>query len=269
MATVNYICKALDQLGKSYSYFSDSERGIEYVSESGKQYFFIGSGSTLVHNGINIIARDKGFTYTLLHDMVAMPKTQWYYDPQGSSEKKTSYEEIFSDIATKFSFPLMIKMNKGSQGRHIYKCTTIQEVEQSIRAIFTRDKDYDFMALAQEYIEIHKEYRVLVYDNEVQFVYLKDNSKADFVGNISPLHFDWAQAILIQDDVLLDEMKAFVARITSRLQLHYNGLDITIDKKGKRYLIELNGNPWFSIFTRDNGDEEVVKMYKKIILDLP
>ena len=59
-----------------------------------------------------------------------------------------------------------------------------------MRAIFTDGMHYDYIFLAQEYISIAQEYRVLVYDNELQFVYLKDNSEADFTGNISPLHFE-------------------------------------------------------------------------------
>ncbi len=198
-----------------------------------------------------------------------MATTKRYYDPDGSSEKKTSYEEIFADIEKNFSYPVMIKMNKGSQGTHIYKCKNIWEVEQSVRAIFTDGKHYDYIFLAQEYISIAQEYRVLVYDNELQFVYLKDNSEADFTGNISPLHFEWATAILQKDPALLDEIRAFVKKITARISLHYNWLDIIRDKNGNLMLIELNGNPWFSIFVRDNGDEEVVNMYKKIIKDLP
>ena len=172
-----------------------------------------------------------------------MARTKRYYDPDGKSQKKVSYDEIFADIHTNFSLPMMIKMNKGSQGKHVYKCDTNEEVETAVRSIFTRDENYDFMALAQEFIEIKEEYRVLIYNNEVQFAYLKDNSEAYFTGNISPLHHEGAKAILLSDPQILEELRHFVAKICTRISLHYNGLDIIRNKEGKLMLIELNGMP--------------------------
>ncbi|MBP6257266.1 hypothetical protein KA405_06340 [Patescibacteria group bacterium] len=119
-----------------------------------------------------------------------MPHTQWVYDPDGSSDKKKSYQELINDIEESFSYPVIVKMNKGTMGKHIYKCNTSSEVETALRSVFTRDKNYDFMALVQDYISIETEYRVVVYNNIISFVYHKDNNEAEFTGNLSPLHFE-------------------------------------------------------------------------------
>ncbi|MBP6257269.1 hypothetical protein KA405_06355 [Patescibacteria group bacterium] len=46
-------------------------------------------------------------------------------------------------------------------------------------------------------------------------------------------------------------------------------MDLAYDKYGSYKLIELNAAPSLAKYVRDNGDEEVVHMYKKIISDLP
>jgi glutathione synthase/RimK-type ligase-like ATP-grasp enzyme len=61
-----------------------------------------------------MICRDKGYTYTLLHETVPMAKTLRVYDPEGSSEKKVSYEHAIDSVCKEFSFPCIIKMNRGT-----------------------------------------------------------------------------------------------------------------------------------------------------------
>jgi len=89
-----------------------------------------------------------------------------------------------------------------------------------------------------------------------------------FVGNLSPLHWENSKSVLIDDKNFLTKMSAFIKPVFSKIDLKYAGLDIIEDKLGKLWLIEINSQPGFTYFIRDNSDKEIIKMYRKILLDL-
>ncbi|MBP6257268.1 hypothetical protein KA405_06350 [Patescibacteria group bacterium] len=66
------------------------------------------------------------------------------------------------------------------RGQHVYKCNSKDDIVSAIESIFTQDNMYDYVILAQEYIEIQREYRVIVYNNKVQIVYYKNVENAIF-----------------------------------------------------------------------------------------
>jgi D-alanine-D-alanine ligase-like ATP-grasp enzyme len=73
----------------------------------------------------------------------------------------------------------------------------------------------------------------------------------------------------VRDKKILSDIQAYVDTITQVLQLPYTWMDLAYDRMWNYKLIELNAAPSLAKYVRDNGDEEVVNMYKKIIQDLP
>ncbi len=239
-----------------------------------RPYFSVNNSCPLNSASDVNLTKDKDFTYKTLNGVINMPKTYSYLDPNTPDQFKkylkfNSYDEILKDITSKFKFPVIIKMNQGSRGINIFKCSTQEEVNKSIRTILNHNSQYyDYVALAQEFIDIEEEYRVIVLDGKIEFAYIKNNKIAKFVGNLSPLHFEGANSILIQDSEKIAKLQKFIDPIFSKLAIRYSGLDVVLSKNNELFLLELNSKPGFEYFARDNGTELIVQLYEKVLKKL-
>ena len=204
----------------------------------------------------------------ILKNLINTPKTKGYLDPNCSTEYKkyckfNTLREIESDIKTNFKFPTIVKPNRGSGGKGVAKCNTQTELEQVLELVYNQaNKDYDYIALVQEFIEIKKEYRVFCVNGAVELIYLKDNSQSTFIGNLSPLHWEGSKAVLISDLGFRNQVQSFVNPIFQKLNIFWCGLDIVIDQNNIMSLIEINTNPGLTIFLEQNDEQIVYNLYK-------
>jgi carbamoylphosphate synthase large subunit len=220
------------------------------------------------------ISKDKDLSYHLLHKVVDIPRWIPYLDP-GVDEKYFDYlrffnnTEIVNNIEENLSYPFIIKRNMGSMGSNVFEVKNREEALDALDRIFDKESSqYDYVALAQEKIQIEQEYRVIMYKGKALLAYLKDISSAEFEGNLSPLHWKESSAIKIDNQELISKFEKFSNPIFKELDIVYTGLDIAIDTSGKMWLIELNGSPAVKQYTDDNGDRAVVEMYEYILQDL-
>lgn len=270
---INCLKKACDNLKLRYE--DIDKHGIfvmVYVGE--KKYPFIANKTPFNNYITSEICSDKGYTFDLLNGVINTPRTVSYLDP-GCRELYDSYKQfksnknIAEDIFENFELPIVVKKNKGSTGTNVFLCQSKAEVKKAIDEIFNKESlDYDYIALAQEYIRIEKEYRVFIFNQKIELVYLKDNSKADYVGNLSPLHWEGAKAVIQEDRKLVDRIQEFIDPIFEVLDLRYSGLDIAEDENGKLVLLELNNHPGFNYVVEDNGEEVLVDLYETMLLSL-
>ena len=201
-----------------------------------------------------------------------MPSTKSYLDPAGRYQeykKFASREEIILDIKNNFELPVIVKKNTGSMGSGVYKCERWSEVELAVAAIFRRDSSsYDYICVVQTALSIQREWRVLMYNGKLQFMYEKDISNATFTGNLSPLHWKDSTARLVVERTLEQKAQDFLEPVFAKWQLPYGGFDVVEDTMGKYWLIEINSHPAFAVFLRDNEAEPLKEMYKRVIADL-
>jgi len=236
-----------------------------------KPFYFINNAVPINSHIDAIISQDKDFTYKVLKDSIRLPKTSSYMDPncQDKYREYLSYYsqlEILDNIIQKFKLPLIIKRNKGSIGNNVFLCKNSDEISDSINTIFNqKSKDYDYLLLAQEYIPIFKEFRVIVLNKRVELVYEKNNSNATFLGNLSPLHFIGAKTIKQTDSELLNKIQEFINLIFEKINIPYFGADIAIDKEKNLWLIEINSKPGFEHYVKDNGEKDIIELYKKLL----
>lgn len=263
-------CKRLDIL---YSFVAGDENFLQ-VNLGGHRYYFPGASTPFNNGATSKICRDKEFSYKLLKDAIAMPKSMGFVDPEGPEgyrgyARVSSTEGIIENICAEFKFPVIVKRNSGSQGQHVFLCKNRDEVKAAVQVVFEKDekdsKGYDHVVLAQEYIVAKKEYRAVVFEKNILLLYEKDISGAVFTGNLSPLHWENSKAIRIIDEKTIGRMQAFTAPIYPLLDLRYGGLDIIEDASGNLSLVELNSRPGFGRFAKDNGSEPLVQMYVKIL----
>jgi len=267
------IAAACERLGLSYTFISGDENFVK-VETGGNRYYFPGP-STPFNDGATIkICRDKEFSYKLLSGAIAMPKTMGFVDPEAPEEYRGyallgSIKEIAAKIGEAYSLPVIVKRNSGSQGRHVFLCKTSEEILDALQKVFDKNESdgdkYDHVALAQEYIEVKKEYRAVTFEREVILLYEKDISGATFAGNLSPLHWDFSKAVHINDPLTIRRMQEFLAPIYPLLDLRYGGMDIAEDAGGNLTLVELNSRPGFARFAKDNNKEPLIAMYEKIL----
>ena len=262
--------KACTELWIEYSFLDINKNILEYNHNN--TIWHLIQGCVPTNNEIfALICKDKGFMYDILKDKIQLPTTLQYLDPASNSlfmeyMKYENIEKIVEDIEKKLSYPIIIKKSRWSLWIHVFKCDTTTSLTSTIRKIFDNQKNYDYICLAQEYIHIKKEYRVIVYNNEVQFSYIKDNTFSTEKENLSPLHQHNSIARLEKDNTVINMIKDFVGKLSTVLPLPYTWIDLALDENGVRRLIELNSHPGFSYFVRDNWEKEVIDLYKKIIL---
>ncbi len=300
--TTSIIKRACDNLNLSYELIDDAQMFLRVFlnKEKTKSHLFIANNLGLNDEVVGKISVDKFYSYLLLNKTISMPKTFSFVDPnaddiyEGFSKFKSNVS-VVEEIAAMHKFPLIVKANSLSRGINVYKCENKQEVAEAVNNIFNKEsKNYDHVLISQDYLEIKEEYRVVVYDQKIMFAYQKDNTSgvggenrpgganesggekimsgetkvAKFVGNLSPLHWENAIARIVKDENLLADLQKFISPIYEKLSLKYAGLDIARDKNGDFQLIEINTQPGFSYFINDNGEEELIKMFEKILSDL-
>jgi len=302
--TTTIIKKVCDELGLKSKFIDDAnvilKVDFENKTESNESHLFIANNSGLNDEAVRKICGDKFYTYLLLRDKINQPRTFSFIDPHADDIYEgygnfDSNKEIIENILVNHEFPILVKANSLFRGLNVFKCNDYGRIATAVKNIFNKNsKNYDHVLISQDYIDSKKEYRVLVYNQEIMFIYLKNNVAGrtgggtgvgtggghigdatsniriapKFVGNLSPLHWENSKAVLIKDQDLWNEIQEFIKPISSKLNLKYGGLDIIRDKNGELFLIEINTQPGFSYFVRDNTDEEVVKMYRKILGDL-
>ena len=239
-----------------------------------KDYYFVNYTVPIISQAIAKILIDKEYTYQLLKDCANSPKTLAFLTPF-CDEKYRQYlhfdtiEKIVEEIHTHFSYPAIVKRNRGTSGNNVFLCNNERETITALKKIFDlQSKNSDYVALAQEYIDIECEYRAIFLEGELVLLYEKDNKNAKFTGNLSPLHWEGAKAKYISDRHLIAEIQKFVDPVFLRLDISYGGFDIVRDRRDRLWLIEINSHPNYSIFIRDNNEEIIIQLFMKILQKL-
>lgn len=261
---------ACERLNIKHRFYDDNDNFVVVYLD--KPYFFVNCSTPFNNDGIHKISKDKEFSYRLLNEHIAMPKTAGFFDPEPISDENKIYanqsdaKEITKDIIREFPLPVVVKMNSGSQGKNVFLCNSEAEVEEALKKIYDKNSPlYDYVVIAQDYIRIKREYRVVVFEREILLVYEKDISNARFSGNLSPLHYENAKAVYVDDKTLISKIADFIKPMFNVFDVQFAGLDVVSDENGKFWLIETNVHPGFSHFVKDNGEARLVDMYEKIL----
>lgn len=268
LSNLKCLITACKILNLEYEFTDDNHNVIKVLKDKGM--YFVNCATPFNTQSVGSICDDKDFTFQLLNSCINMPFTADYQDPTTSTYaeyiKFGDIDLIVTDISHKFKFPMILKKNRGSGGDNVFLCENINDVQCNLIEIFnSNSKNYDYIALAQEYIKPKVEYRVIVCNKKIQFVYEKNITGATFIGNYSPLHYVNSHAILIRDEVFVKNVQDFVNPIFNLLELNYGGLDLIVDDHNKMWLIEINSRPGFGHYLMHNPLDEVVSMYLNLL----
>lgn len=249
--TTNTRCliEAVKKLNLEYDVLDKNGNLVRINTKNGK-LFFANYGTPFNTGSFCKITKDKEFTSILLKDVVRMPKTVGFFDPnydEGGeirSEKNTD-EDIADEISRQFILPVVIKPNSLSRGINFSICNNKEEIRFSLRKVFEKNQNYDYIALVQEYIKPKIEYRVIVFQNEIKLVYTVKKE--------------------IKDETVTKELEEFIKPVFSVLDIGFAGLDIIVGEDDKKYLLEINSEPGFANFVEKNGEEAIIEMYSRTL----
>lgn len=243
---------------------------VEVKSLSGEPYLFTIGTTPFNSHSMVTLCKDKEFFYDYYKGTVRMPRTRSFLTPFCSDEWRSHLEfptidAIVQETKKDFDFPCIVKMNKGSQGKCVFKAKNEDELKKSLDEIYKTD----YIALVQDYINIQSEYRVIFLHQDLVFAYKKNNENAQFIGNLSPLHFKGAYAEIVEDEKLLQNFRNFTHSMFQRKDIPYCGLDITLDTDNKMWLIEANTSPGFEYFLQNPQGKSLLRgLYTKMFIAL-
>jgi glutathione synthase/RimK-type ligase-like ATP-grasp enzyme len=254
IANIKAITQAAEKLGLPYK-FIDKNHNVVCIKDT---FYFSNAATPLNREDVADICKDKEFTYNILKDSIKTPKTKGYFDPHRDDHKAyrthNSLTEIAEDISSNFTFPIMVKRNRGERGLNVIKCSTKSEALEALEKIYDQSsKHYDYVALAQEYIEPKDEFRVTVLNRKVVLMYTWVDKKPTIVS---------------ENDSLFKTIEDYLAPVFEKIDLVWAGIDIVRDKNNEFHLLELNSKPGFNHFCEHNGLEPLTQVFEKVLSHL-
>lgn len=264
---------ACEKAGIAYQRHHPSGNAVS-VTVHGKSYLFVNWSTPFNPHSVAQLCQDKDYFQAVFSDVIRMPGTLAFLDPccDGEYERYLVYksvDEIVAAICEAYSFPLIVKRNRGYWGVNVFKVEDVQQLERRVRQVFDRNTAaFDYVCLAQAYIPVASEYRVVYFHGRHMFSYRKVNEQAAFTGNLSPLHWDGATAELVTDEALIGRLCRFCAPLFERQMLPFCGLDIVEDTRGSLWLIEANGSPGFDRIIEHGGQAHVAALYAAMLRHL-
>ncbi len=218
------------------------------------------------------ICKDKGHTYQILHTQVAMPKTIGFLDfnTHDHFQKYVNYpsqDAIISEIENVFSYPVVVKRNRGALGINVFLCRDRTAVETALDEIFNRMScSYDYIALAQEYIQPKQEFRVVYFRKEHLLCYQRVSENKEF--GLRYWDTNKGHALPINEPEELSALEQFIQPALELPGLNYVGFDIIKNHQGEYRLLEMNSGPKYNHYIQSCGEEKIIAMYEKMLLKI-
>jgi len=181
---------------------------------------------------------------------------------------------------------LVLKPNDGTGGNHVYKVTTLPELENAVFSILQSNLSLS----VSPFYEIESEYRVIVLDHSVELIYKKeipyltgDGEKSLYnlclekyentsllFGLQKPLDFvlpfgetlslEWkhnlgkgASAKIIEDEKIQRELSELALSAAKLLDIHFSSIDI-IQTNGHFKILEINSGIMMESFSMQSEE---------------
>lgn len=253
------IKEASKRLGFAVRTF-DAHGNFFSVKAGGRDLFFANRSGPWNSDSIFKIFRDKEFTHMVFGSSVRMPRSAGFADPfyvppgqaeslAGKQERRDAFSQIAERMAGLFCFPFVIKMNAGLKGINVFLVKSEKEAIDALEKIFDcRFRTYDYVALAQEYIKIKEEYRVVVFRKELLLIYKKGS-----------------RAVVVKDEAEKKEIADFLKPVFEALDFDFGAFDVVRETSGGLCLLEANSRPSFRGLAKGAGREALVGMYSHIL----
>ncbi len=181
---------------------------------------------------------DEGYAMSKMHDYVvlakngvAVPRTRQFCD-----------SNRLAAFAGEVGYPCIVKGSHGSEGRHVYKA----ESEQQLRKRLMQYKSGDVMV--QEYLDAPIDYRVIVIGYRALPVYVSRRPRPDDFRT----NFEHNEEVISQPLSEAPHLQDIAERAARALRREFSGVDIRC--RGTTPLVlEANRRPGFKGFEQATG----------------
>ncbi|NEP13961.1 MAG: alpha-L-glutamate ligase, partial [Symploca sp. SIO2C1] len=135
LTNIRVLIAACQELNIDFEFLHPNHNFVQ-IKINDNSYFFLNYATPFNSEVDASIFKDKGLTYQLLKDTVSIPYTVSFLSPfcKEKYRKYLEYQNIDSiveEINRKFTLPVIIKMNFGSQGKNVFLCKNIEQVKLS------------------------------------------------------------------------------------------------------------------------------------------
>lgn len=155
-----------------------------------------------------------------------------------------AYLNSLHEIKEKIGYPLLVKHNSKGKGADIHKIENENELIEKLHIINNKDpkkaiKRYHI----QEFLELDKDYRVLVIGRKVIGAMQRIPKEGDFRANFS-------LGGSVKPATLTEEMKRLAEKAIKATNVDFAGVDIVYTTDNKPYILEVNRTPGFQGFMK-------------------
>ena len=174
------------------------------------------------------LSLDKASTsLRLAIDNISTPDTYFCF--------RNGLEKFKTTVIKELGFPIIAKAIRSQRNEAIYVLRSVRDFEKLTAGL--NDE-----LLFQQYVDIEKEFRLLVMGREV--VVLERKSKRDY-GNLKVEYIDPNEpSVFLKLNEASKQIKDLAVKCTRLLSLDIAGVDICVEREtGKTYVFEVNRGP--------------------------
>jgi dihydrofolate synthase/folylpolyglutamate synthase len=215
------------------------------------------------------LAEDKAYQYELLGRAgLPVPRTLQVFNPFADDrfnryKTHASIEAIAADAERRFAYPVVVKKYHSSLAQGVYLEPDRPSLERRLRVVCENSGFLDNILLIQEYV-CGPEYRIVASQEEMLLAYEKQSDRRDPGGDLNPLHQSGGRAVPVAEPQLLANLRELTALIAREVDLGFYAVDLIGASDGLR-ILELNPNPFCFFYNRDNGREDFVRIYQRLL----
>lgn len=158
---------------------------------------------------------------------------------------------------------VVVKPNNGTNGNDVYLCTTVQELEGAVHAIF---ETCPAIAISP-YFDIVTEYRVFYINGNCPLVYGKKPAEGNWQHNLN----QGATAFLLEPtDPRIPEIKKIAQAAAQAININFATIDVTLAADGAYRVMEINSGVQARQLVAQHPEvQPVVKdIYKQAVLGM-
>jgi glutathione synthase/RimK-type ligase-like ATP-grasp enzyme len=186
----------------------------------------------------NIGSLGSKFTSYLRLSLAGLPTIPSFFCFQGHIE--TYKEKIISNLG----LPLVAKELWIQRGEGVFLIKTKEDFDKLPKQSET-GRDHEFMF--QKFVESNEEYRILVLKDTIGAFEEKIRTNPDEFRNNVALG---AREEFLDINKIPDDIKDISIKAAAALDIQLAGVDITVDKKGHKWLLEVNRGPGLTYDTK-------------------
>ena len=168
-------------------------------------------------------------------------------------------------VGTSFEFPLVLKKYRSSLAQGVFLVRDAAALARRLEEIFTHSAYLDNIVLVQQFVA-GPEYRIVASRDQVLLAYGKESGSAGADGDLNPLHQAEGRAVRVDNEALLQSMQTLTEQVAAVYTLGFYAIDL-IDGADGFSILELNPNPMCSIYNRDNGRGDFIRLYERLLAE--